>query len=688
MSKRKLVTSYSSLRRHVRAQVDADLRFIANADGNENSHESADDTSDNSHADLFCKASCFSGDGNESTDSNDSSHIPESQCPPVSDFDDCHFVESETDSDTDDEQISSDKDGECVFSQINEWANKYRLPHVAVTELMHILKPHFATLPCDSRTLLHTPRSCKVKQLKTGGEYCHIGLAKGLQELLKNGPAPQTRCLELQFNVDGVPLFKSSNSSLWPILCKLKDPSYKEPIVVGIYHGNEKPGDASEFLADFVTEMSDLAKNGMTVDDVLYTVKIHSFVCDAPARAFLKSIKCHSGYAACEKCTEHGEYLGKVIYPGTSAPLRTDVAFDEMTDEDHHSGICPLKPLSVGCVSQFGLDYMHLVCLGVVRRILLYWKGPIGPLNVRLGSRAINELSQKLISLCPHIPSEFARRPRSLLEVMRWKAAEFRQFLLYTGAVVLPGILSENLYHHFMLLSVGIRILACTQLSSSFCDYANELLVIFVSEAEKLYGKEMYVYNVHCLIHLANDVKNLGNLDDFSAFPFENKLGQLKKMVRKPQFPIQQIVYRLSEKQHVKSVTCSQVNGNSAVKNEHSCGPLLTAYHSYRQYRWLQTDKYTISLSQGNNCILATDGSISLVRNIIDEDGTIMLMCQRFASTSDAFTYPLPSSRLGIYKVLDKMTELFALPLSSVAYKCALLPMKGSFVVIPLLHCC
>ena len=67
---------------------------------------------------------------------------------------------------------------------------------------------------------------------------------------------------------------------------------------------------------------------------------------------------------------------------GTDARLRTDTAFDEMEDGDHHCGPCPIKPFPVGCVSQF-------VCLSVVRRLLLYWKGPIGPLAVRLGSRII-----------------------------------------------------------------------------------------------------------------------------------------------------------------------------------------------------------------------------------------------------------------------------------------------------------
>lgn len=687
MSKRKLATSYSSLRRQVRAQVHDDMHFIAH---DSMSSDSGDESADAcSHADAPCcmdNGECIEpndiaseSDENDVDVSHSASNVMSDAHLQHGDFADYCWVDSSTDVDTDD-------DGENVVDKVNEWANKYGIAHVAITELLHILKPYLSTLPHCSRTLLHTPRSCNVKPLKCGGEYCHLGLVKGLQDMCINGAAAQTRCLELQFNVDGIPLFKSSNTSLWPILCMLKNADSSDPFVVGIYSGSEKPADASEFLSEFVDEVHNLSQNGVSIGGELYTIKIHSFVCDAPARAFLKGIKSHSGYAACEKCTEHGEYLGKVIYPGTNAPLRTNVAFDEMADEDHHLEPCPLKPLSVGYVTEFGLDYMHLVCLGVVRRLLLYWKGPVGPLSVRLGSRAVKDLSQKLVALCPHIPSDFSRKPRSVVEVLRWKATEFRQFLLYTGPVILREILSKSLYDHFLLLSVAIRILACPHLAMTFCDYANELLCLFVSEAGKLYGREVYVYNVHCLIHLAGDVKNLGTLDNFSAFPFENKLGQLKKMIRKPQFPIQQIVYRLAERDQVKSRNSEQANAPPTVKHEHSSGPMLAQYRSCRQYRLLETKKYVISLAVGNNCILATDGCPTLVENILDDNGTVVLICRYFVRAENAFSYPLPSSKLGIYKVVDKMTELFALPLSSVAQKCVLLPEKDGFVVLPLLH--
>ena len=67
-----------------------------------------------------------------------------------------------------------------------------------------------------------------------------------------------------------------------------------------------------------------------------------------------------------------------------------------------------------------------------------------------------------------------------------------------------------------------------------------------------MYGPEMdhsYLrYNVHGLSHLCQDAIKYGPLDNISAFPLENYLGQLKKLIRKPNFPLQQVQRRLHEK--------------------------------------------------------------------------------------------------------------------------------------------
>ena len=149
------------------------------------------------------------------------------------------------------------------------------------------------------------------------------------------------------------------------------------------------------------------------------------------------------------------------------------------------------------------------------------------------------------------MPPEFARQPRGLLEVKRWKATEFRQFLLYSGPIVLKGVLSKSYYQHFLSLSASITILCYpTQENrpTELLNYVEELLIWFVREAKVLYGIAFLSYNVHNLIHLVSDVRYHGcSLDGISAFPFENYLQILKKYVRNSDKPLVQIVKRIGE---------------------------------------------------------------------------------------------------------------------------------------------
>ena len=168
-------------------------------------------------------------------------------------------------------------------------------------------------------------------------------------------------------------------------------------------------------------------------------------------KSYVEQIKGHSGYYGCDKCTQKGEWYSKVIFPSTNAPLRTNQAFSQMTDFEHHIGVTPLKTLSIGMVTQFPLDYMHLVRLGVTKRILMFLlKSPVRG-GIRIGQTSINGISKRLFEFRTFIPREFSRKCRPLSDIERWKAVEFRQFLLYSGIVARKGHLSNALYKSFLL---------------------------------------------------------------------------------------------------------------------------------------------------------------------------------------------------------------------------------------------
>lgn len=78
-------------------------------------------------------------------------------------------------------------------------------------------------------------------------------------------------------------------------------------------------------------------------------------------------------------------------------------------------------------ISQIPLDYMHLVCLGVMKRMLQLWVK--GNKNIRLPRKDISSVSRNLIAIKSCIPSEFARKPRTLCDIDRWKATSI--FILY-----------------------------------------------------------------------------------------------------------------------------------------------------------------------------------------------------------------------------------------------------------------
>lgn len=67
---------------------------------------------------------------------------------------------------------------------------------------------------------------------------------------LKNKMIPDT--IELQINIDGLPISRSSSGQFWPILAKINTQNSK-PFVIGTYYGHKKP-DNYVFLKEFIDE--------------------------------------------------------------------------------------------------------------------------------------------------------------------------------------------------------------------------------------------------------------------------------------------------------------------------------------------------------------------------------------------------------------------------------------------------
>lgn len=594
----------------------------------------------------------------------------------------CISVSENTSSSYDCSSTGETNDESDLRSSITDWALRFGVSLIALSALLAILRVHLPFLPKDGRSLLKTKTEYNVEMI-AGGSFHYFGIVNAFRNMLRSVCSHFTdgHTFNMQLNFDGIPLFKSSSVQLWPILGMFKGLS-KKPVVVGLFCGTTKPKNLSDYLSHLVCELQSL-RRGFVFGGKTFFVKVTSIMCDAPARAFIKGIKSHTGYYGCDKCQQKGSYVKhRMTFPENDASYRTDEAFRLGLDEEHHLTHCPLLETDIDMVTGFPHDYMHLVCLGVVRRLTDLWCGAVGPLRTRLSSIQVLGISERLVALKDFIPAEFARKPRALSERLRWKATEFRQLLLYTGPVVLKSVLPRQVYDNFMLLSVAIYILANSNYCIEMNDLAHSFLVSFVEHYGLLYGKEMVVYNIHGLVHLASDVKVHGPLDSISGFPYENYLGELKRLVRKPHNPLAQIIRRLSEHEERNCYSTDEISLMCPHKNGPVPQTLTEAVHQFRQ---LIVDGVMLRISSKDDCI-AIRGKVISVKNIIAYGGKEYVMFQEYREKEALYTYPLDSRNMGVFIVSNLSTVMHFTELTKPWQKCVRLPLGDKFAVFPLTH--
>ncbi|XP_049302035.1 uncharacterized protein LOC125775444 isoform X1 [Bactrocera dorsalis] len=303
-------------------------------------------------------------------------------------------------------------------------------------------------------------------------------------------------------------------------------------------------------------------------------------------------------------------------------------------------------------VSQFPLDPMHLVDLGVCKKLL--------QLLIKKGNINVSKINEKITFLSNLVPSEFGRICRSLDEISNWKATEFRQFLLYIGIFVLKDCISSDHYYHFLLLHAGIRLLSCEKSYSTEANVAQQILQEFVDLFGNIYGDHLVSYNVHGLLHLTDCTKQFGPLDQFSAYKFENHMQYLKKLINKPNKILQQLHLRLDER------TNTNIEPNKTLK--------------------INLFNIEFKKEKDSYCFSEKLGPIKVI-TMSDESGCVMVSAHCFLDVENDFEEPLESSSgLGILvaKKLDK--KVFKIKKDDIVYKYFSIPHEGKFLLIPILH--
>lgn len=331
---------------------------------------------------------------------------------------------------------------------------------------------------------------------------------------------------------------------------------------------------------------------------------------------------------------------------------------------------------------------MHLIYLGVVKRMLLKYYVEGTKKKQKLSQGIIRAINNRIEDVSPHVTSDFVRKPRPLGDIRRWKATELRLFITYTCPVLLYNVIHPRNYEHVLLLHCATFILSNISFVNKYIGKAQSFLEKFVIDSSSVLDNDFVSYNVHSLLHLCDDVKMYGPLPEFWCFPFENYLNTLKRKIHSKKHPLQQLCNRIFEKDLLEEEVGINLNTTSGIGitgfNEvyDSDGSLLSC-----KYKKLKLNSFLVSVKTPDNCVILKKGKICIIQKIQFFNNRFVLTASWFTYQHNLYEYPMMSSDLYIYYVKSLThANVMTFKVSTILYKAMLLPYKDGYAVFPIVH--
>ncbi|XP_035912909.1 uncharacterized protein LOC118512515 [Anopheles stephensi] len=555
------------------------------------------------------------------------------------------------------------------------------IPHETMNLILDVLREKTPyNLPKDARTLLKTSRTAASNIINVeGGLYWYKGVKQCLLNRFRNTTLPAE--LSLNVSIDGLPLHNSSPATFWPILISVHEMPLAPPMTVAIFHGITKPPSIEEFLRPFVTELNELEEFGLTINNMQHEIKVRAVIADAPARAFLKGVANFNAKHGCLKCTcvgEHNSSSRTVVFTDCDAPLRTDSLFRQFAYGIHHKEPSPfLDLLYIDMIEDIIIsDRLHLLDLGIMRKLLKGWV--LGRLGQPKWSTATCIAFSKALKAIK-LPNEIHRSFRNIQDINYWKASEYSSFLHYASVGVLKDYIADDQYKHFMLFFCAITIFS-SNAYRSYWEYGGQLLKSFVTQFPQIYGTRYMTSNVHNLLHVVEEIKKFGPLNTLSAYPFENELQHLKRLLRNGWKSLHQIVNRLSELEDFQSRMNQDAVPSQVNLTKHGSEVII------------ECNGFKLKKKFQDSWFLTVENQVvQYSRALYTSSTSVVIIGKRFNDHSHYFEEPCNSTGLNICHVninsknISKNVECHPEHI-----KCKLvlnrLDVEGNAVLIPLLH--
>lgn len=170
-----------------------------------------------------------------------------------------------------------------------------KMPDSGTDELLKLLRsnPYLTYLPRNHNELYQSteisiPQPAPIE----GGHYLHFGIRSNLK--LIEVENKNLNDLTLHFSWDGVRLFKSSATNIWPIVMHIEEIPELEVLLIGIFIGKVKPKNPNEFFHCLNKEIKDIQNSNFEVEvgEAGRKCVVHGgcFTADVPAKLWALGI--------------------------------------------------------------------------------------------------------------------------------------------------------------------------------------------------------------------------------------------------------------------------------------------------------------------------------------------------------------------------------------------------------------
>lgn len=149
----------------------------------------------------------------------------------------------------------------------------------------------------------------------------------------------------------------------------------------------------------------------------------------------------------------------------------------------------------------------------------------------------MNTIDSCLLNIQPS--TGITRSPRSIEHCCKWKASDWRSWLLFYCIPCLKGLLKDKYLTHLAMLSQATNILLQHSVSSAKIEEAHNLFLRYCYYFQKYFELKHTIYNLHLLAHVCKYVINWGPLWTHNAFCYE---GQNRHLLQLYQSPFQVIL--------------------------------------------------------------------------------------------------------------------------------------------------